>query len=246
MNIYTAERLSCLTFLWFLPTVRGATSMQSTSVPIAPRVWRIVLRCVFGLWLVTFVVVGAYLLAPHLLTLPAPQATDAGLQRRVAAERRPSDSGRWLVLHVLDQDCVCSLRILDHLLARTRARPASVPAGRAADMIERVVWIASTPDPARIAAIHAAGFDLDAVTPEQLGARYHLEAAPLLVVVDPSDRVHYVGGYTPRKQADDVRDVAIIDVIRRGGHVTPLPTFGCAVGQALRTTIDPLGLRRWN
>jgi hypothetical protein len=55
--------------------------------------------------------------------------------------------------------------------------------------------------------------------------------------------VRYVGGYTPRKQAADVRDLAVITAIRRGEAVEPLPTFGCAVGRALTDQVDPLGIR---
>jgi hypothetical protein len=197
--------------------------------------WHIAPRALFAVWLVCFLVVGAYLLAPHLLTLPAPGTDDAELQRSVA-QRRDGQHGRWLVLHVLDQDCPCSQRVLDHLLD-------GPPPDTAA---ERVVWIATSHDADRISAMRAHGFDVELVAPEQLDERYHLQAAPLMVVVDPDDRVHYVGGYTPRKQADDVRDRAILAALQRGERVAPLPTFGCAVGAALRTTIDPLGVRRWN
>ena len=193
------------------------------------------LRGVFSAWVLGFVVVGAYLLAPHLLTLPSSDAA-ASVTRRFTAPRLPGERGRWLLVHVLDEDCACSLRVLDHLL--TTPRPV--------DVVERVVLIARSGNAPRVAAIRARHFDLDVVTPEQLGERYHLEAAPLLVVVDPSDTVRYLGGYTTRKQASDVRDVAIAAAVVRGERVTPLPTFGCAVGASLRTTVDPLGLRRWN
>jgi hypothetical protein len=207
--------------------------------PLARRSWswwrRILLRGLFGTWVAGFLVLGAYQLAPHLLTLPVSQAGDAVVQRFTAA-RLPAQQGRWLVLHVLDEDCPCSLRVLEHLFASPRP----------VDVAERVVLIARPGDAARIAAIRAHGFDLDVVTAEQLGERYHLDAAPLLVVVDPANAVRYLGGYTPRKQAADVREAAIVAAVMRGERVAPLPTFGCAVGAALRTTVDPLGIRRWN
>ena len=204
---------------------------------IIPRTspWRTVLRIALALWVVACLVGGAYMLSAHLLTLPAPEITDLGLQRSAAAQRQPFQRGRWFVVHILDQDCVCSLRVLDHLLADPR------PAGVA----ERIVLIADAVSPERSAAIIARGFDLDIVTPDELAARYHVEAAPLLVVIDPGDTLRYVGGYTPRKQAADVRDVAVIESLRRGQAVEPLPTFGCAVGRSLRDKVDPLGLRNW-
>jgi len=211
-------------------------AMDAPPAGRAPLFWRIAPGVVFGLWIAVFLVVGAYLLAPHLLTLPAPAPGDAALHQALAAQRRPAQHDRWMVLHVLDEDCRCSRRVLDHLLSGPRP----------VDVVERVVLISHAMEPGLDARVRARGFELDVVTPEQLAARYHLEAAPLLIVVDPSDVVRYLGGYTPRKQADDVRDLAIIAALRHGDEVTALPTFGCAVGRSLRATVDPLGIRRWN
>ena len=190
------------------------------------------------LWAAVCVVVGTYLLASHLLTLPAPAPTDPVLHRGIAARRGAHQLDRWLVLHVVFDECVCSQRVLEHLLADVRRPPG---------VAERVILVTDhrAERGAWIAAIPSRGFELDVVTPEQLIADYHIEAAPLLVIVDPHDTVRYVGGYTPRKQADDVRDVAMIEALRRGDHVEPLPTFGCAVGRALKEKIDPLGIRNW-
>jgi len=203
---------------------------------VARSRWRtLALRTLFAVWVVCCLVGGGYLLSAHLLTLPTPDLTDLGPQRSAVAARRSTQQGRWLAVHILDQECKCSQRVLDHLLAEPR------PPG----IVERVVLIASEVSADRSAAIRARGFDLDIVTPEVLAERYRVQAAPLLVVLDPSDAVRYVGGYTPRKQADDVRDVAIVEALRRGEAVEPLPTFGCAVGRALKEKIDPLGIRNW-
>jgi len=206
--------------------------MTPAVLPHHPRS-RALVRATFVAWIVCCLVAGAYMLGAHLLTLPKPDAGD--LQRSAVMGRLPSQRGRWLAVHVLDQDCKCSQRVLDHLLAGPR--PLAVA--------ERVVLIASAVAPERIAAITAAGFDLDIVTPDQLFARYHLEAAPLLVVADPANTVRYIGGYGPRKQAADLRDVAMIEALERGERVAPLPTFGCAVSRGLRTAVDPLGIRSW-
>jgi hypothetical protein len=210
------------------------------SPPMRPNVkppshWRAALRIAFIAWVALCVVGGGYLLAGHLLTLPTPELTDLGPQRSAVAQRRSSQQGQWLAVHILDQDCKCSQRVLDHLL--TEPRPDGV--------VERIVLIASEVDADRINAIHGHGFDLDIVTPDELAERYRVQAAPLLIVIDPADAVRYVGGYTPRKQAADVRDVELVAALRRGEPVEPLPTFGCAVGRSLRAKIDPLGIRNW-
>jgi hypothetical protein len=187
-------------------------------------------------WAAVCVLLGTYLLASHLLTLPAPAPTDPVLHRGIAARRGAHQLDRWLVLHIVFDECACSQRVLDHLLGNRR------PPGVA----ERIVLVTDNraARAALIAAIPAHGFELDVVTPEQLIADYHIEAAPLLVIVDPGDTVRYVGGYTPRKQASDVRDLAVIAAVQRGEPVEPLPTFGCAIGRALNSRLDPLGIRR--
>jgi hypothetical protein len=204
---------------------------------VDPRLrWRkVLLRATFAVWVLLCLVGGGYLLSAHLLTRPTPDLTDLGPQRSAVAARRSTQQGKWLAVHILDQECKCSQRVLDHLLAERR--PSA--------LVERVVMIANEVSPDRIAAIHAKGFDLDIVTAEVLADRYRVQAAPLMIVLDPADEVRYVGGYTPRKQADDVRDIAVLEALRRGERVEPLPTFGCAVGRALREKIDPLGIRNW-
>jgi hypothetical protein len=197
--------------------------------------WRAVARSAFVVWIALCVVLGAYMMSSHLLTLPTPELTDLGPQRAAIAARRSTQHGRWLAVHILDQDCKCSLRVLDHLLETPRPP----------DVVERIVLLGGAVRPDRLALIHARGFDLDIVTPEQMAERYRVQAAPLLIVIDPADVVSYVGGYTPRKQASDVRDLAVIEALRRGETVAPLPAFGCAVGRGLKEKIDPLGIRNW-
>jgi hypothetical protein len=187
-------------------------------------------------WVAVCLAVGIYLLASHLLTLPAPAAADPVLRRGIVAHRRIQQLGRWLALHVVYDECKCSQRVLDRLLEERRPP----------ELAERVILVTEHREAraAWIAAIPERGFELDVVTPDQLVADYHIEAAPLMVIVDPEDTVRYIGGYTPRKQADDVRDLAVIAAVRRGDTVEPLPTFGCAVGRALNDKLDPLGIRR--
>ncbi|MCE9571698.1 MAG: hypothetical protein K8W52_00940 [Deltaproteobacteria bacterium] len=199
-----------------------------------PRRADLLARAGLALWAIACVVVGAYMLAAHLLTLPAPAPGDPGFRAAIASQRRPSQHG-WLVLHVLYQDCKCSRRVLDHLLATPRP----------ADVDERVVLITDDGklDPEVVAAVQAAGLDLDVAAPAAVVARYHVEVAPLLVVIDPGDTVRYVGGYTTRKQGADDRAEAVIAATRRGEVVDPLPVFGCAVSAALKQKLDPLGVR---
>lgn len=173
-------------------------------------------------WLAVCLLVGGSLLAGHLLTLPVPERGDPELRAAIAATHTKPG---WLVIHVLSQECRCSQRIVAHLLASKRP-----------GITERIVWIGDKP-PA------APGFEIERIAPPQLKARYHLEAAPLLVVADPDGEIRYVGGYTDRKQAADIRDLEVIAMAKTQAAVEALPAFGCAVGEALRDQLDPLGVR---
>lgn len=189
-------------------------------------------RAVVALWVPSVIVVCAYLLGGHLLTLPTPPGADPRLARALASMRADEGAPRWLALHVLYEGCRCSRRVLDHLTAR----------GASADVRERVLLVGASD--ASAARVRAAGYGFEALTREALRARYGFEAAPVMVVADPRGRVRYLGGYTDRKQGAVVRDVDIVRRLQRGEAVAALPLFGCAVSARLQRDTDPLGLRR--
>jgi hypothetical protein len=212
--------------------VSAATAGAPPLGPPEARWVRPLARAVIAAWIPAVVVVCAYLLGAHLLTLPAPPPTDPRLARSLAALRVGDARGRWVVLHFLYDSCRCSNLVLEHLVAR-RASP---------DALERVVLIDGTP--AAAARLRAAGYAAEAATRDGLVARFGFEAAPVMVVADPGDRVRYLGGYSERKQAPVLHDVEILRRARAGAVVRALPLFGCAVSARLQGAVDPLGLRR--
>jgi hypothetical protein len=230
--------------------------VRASESPIAPtssevppsleegsRLERWIARGVLSLWFPAVLVVCAYLLGGHVLTLPSPTSDSVRLTSAFAAIRDTRDSRageRWIALHVLYEGCRCSTQVLDHLLAR----------GVETGTTERVVLVRTgesageSNDPSTASRIKAAGFDLEVISTEDLANRYGIEAAPLLVVSDPQGAVRYVGGYTDRKQSVVIHDHEIIASLRGGAKVAPLPVFGCAVSKELGRRVDPLGLRR--
>ena len=189
-------------------------------------------RALLVLWGAVALVASAYLLGSHLVPLPAPTAIDARLSAAVAAYAGTGAPAHDAVMmHVLYTGCKCSQNVAEHLLAR----------GPKAGDRELVIVVgdAAEGDVARLA---AAGFDTRSIDPETLHETYGIEAAPLLVVADPSGHVRYVGGYGDRKQSPVLRDVEIAARIARGDAVDPLPLFGCAVSASLRSSVDPLGV----
>jgi hypothetical protein len=190
------------------------------------RTWG--LRALFTFWAAGMLVLCSYLLAGHLLALPLPTAADPALRAALARSRAPQEEGRWLALHFLYARCDCSRRVVEHLLQRPH------PEGVA----ERVIWIEGDKhdeDRAR-----AAGFAVENLSPEALAARYPVQGAPLLVVIDPDGELRYVGGYTTRKQGPTVEDLQIISAARRREAVESLPLFGCAVSKGLQEALNPL------
>jgi hypothetical protein len=90
--------------------------------------------------------------------------------------------------------------------------------------------------------LRKAGFGVIVITPTSLRERYHLEAAPVLVVMSPDDEIVYIGGYNRHKQSAAYEDIAIVAELRARETPTTLPVFGCATSARLSRVMDPLNL----
>ena len=163
------------------------------------------------------------MLAKHVVAMPRPQS--ARLGPALAQLRNPAEQGRWLAVHVLYSDCRCSQGVADHLA--TTQRPA--------DWSEIVLWVGDEPPPPALA--HS--FDLRHATATDL-ATYGIEAAPSLVLADPSGQIRYAGGYTDRKQGPVIEDLRILRAVHDSETVPPLPLFGCAVSARLKSDLSRL------
>ena len=108
--------------------VSGDGRMSPEMQPAVPvrRPRRAVLRTGFAVWAAACVIVGAYLMSAHLLTLPTPEASDTRLAQSALTDRRPDQRGRWLAVHALDMTCKCSLNVLEHLLTPVQTLRACV------------------------------------------------------------------------------------------------------------------------
>jgi hypothetical protein len=195
-------------------------------------------KVVLAVWGAGILVVGASLMAGHLISLPVPRATDSRLHASLAAGPGVTQ-GRWSAHHVLYQSCGCSQRVLAHLLER-QARP---------DLTETIVYVRDpgASNATELAALRAqarrAGFGFEPSTPAELEQRYAVESAPFLLVGDRSGEVRYAGGYTVRSGSNQIEDTDIIDKLEAGRAMAALPVFGCAVSSRVQQAIDPLGLK---
>jgi hypothetical protein len=198
--------------------VRGSLSCVSRWAPLV-------------LWFCAVVVLMAALALNHVVSLAGPERQDARLAAGLRALLADERVG-WASFHVLYTECQCSQRIFAHLLASQRP----------ADLHEIVLLVGA--DHALARRLEARGFEVVAVAPEGLAARFGIEGAPTFVLVDPTRAVRYLGGYTQRKQGPDLRDLAIVRDTRLGADLADLPVFGCAVSERLKAIFDPLAIRR--
>lgn len=184
-----------------------------------------------GSWVVLMIIIGASLMANHWVPLPRPEVEQTASRASLASFQSADVSHHWTAIHFLFAGCPCSRRVLDHLLEQSPHEGVS----------ERIVLIGDASEVGEKA--EARGYTVDCVAPEQLLAKYGVEAAPLLLIVDPNGQHRYIGGYTSRKQLLDIQDRAILDSLMSGQEVKPLPLFGCAVSERLKSIVDPLGFK---
>lgn len=184
------------------------------------------------LWLAATSVGATYLVSGHWVPLPVSEEPYEDVARAMAQTREAS--GGWLTLHILYEDCGCSQGVLAHLLD-------SAPASGAT---ERIVLVGDDDEgEGEAETARARGYEVEVLTPEELGARYHVQAAPLYAVLSPRDELVYIGGYTSRKRGPEPKHQTILAELMAGRTVAPLPPLGCAVSASLKQAVDPLGLR---
>ena len=163
-------------------------------------------------------VLGAALTVLHSAAIPAP----------VLHRDAP---GEWRALHILADDCDCSKSVADRLASR----------GRLPNWREDVIVIGR--DPVDDTSLTTTGFTVQHLTADD-AARAGFQGAPWLVLRDPAGRVVYSGGYTAARPApgQPTQETKIMQSVRGGQTVNPLPAFGCATSQNLRRQLDPLHL----
>ena len=184
------------------------------------------------LWLVGGSALGGILLIKHMIALPTPALGDPTLRDILAATTRP---GRWREVHFMYQSCNCSRRTIKHLL--------ETPRDPEVDQVVVMVDDDGAPG-AEDAPLRAGGFPVTLIKPEELRTRYHVEAAPVLVVITPEDELAYIGGYNRHKQSLAYEDREILAELRAHRAAAPLPVFGCATSARLAQIVDPLHLPR--
>lgn len=181
-----------------------------------------------GLWAVLAVVAGSALMSYH-----AP-FREPGTGILTLADRTPAGHPQWRAIHFLSGSCGCSQRVMRHLLER-----------QPFPQVREEVLLVDGPEPylpgsdalARELGQH--GFVVRHVPVASVPEDSGLRGVPLLVFTSPEDKVVYLGGYG----SSGDQDGTILEQIRLHHVPKPLPILGCAIGQSLRSRIDPFHLK---
>jgi len=192
----------------------------------------ILARVLLFTWAPLVLLVLSSLMTGHWAPLPTPTAHDAVLRKGLDALPEHARFDDWTVHHVLYSGCRCSRFVFDYVAERPSP-----------DGVHEVVLLIGEPDEAFAAACKERGMPCVVLTEEQLQQQLGIEAAPLFVATAPSGEVRYVGGYTDRKQAIDYRDLEVVERLRAGEQVEPMPVFGCGVSSSLQEALDPFGIK---
>ena len=190
---------------------------------------QVVVTALLTLWFAAMSFVCSTLMIGHWVQLPTPKV---GSRQPFATDSDTSVSLKWRALHFLSSECVCSQRILKHLLQR---EPLS-------DIEEKIIIVGGLDATRELVA--GSRFAIDWTSPEELKSKYGVEAAPLLVVLDSDETIRYSGAYTARKQAYPIQDVLLIKRALAGESIQSLPLFGCGVSGEMQSLTDPLGLKK--
>jgi len=161
-------------------------------------------------------------MAQHLVPIPA------GME----LGELPSTSS-WSVWHFVVADCPCSSLLEEELLK----------SGAQDDLVEKVVRIGGNQSESEL--WNGRGFEFVAVTSDRAEQEYGVQGGPWLMVARPDGSVLYSGGYSERlpNRADDFLHRMIVERLISGEEVKLRPAFGCASATALKSRIDPLGLK---
>lgn len=196
---------------------------------IVPKTFLV--RIGFALWaLLTLVIVGT-LMVGHWYTLPKPDKDDVGLTHAIDELRGPAEQESWMAVHVLYTECRCSQRVFDHIFSSDRLKSVS----------EKILLVGADAEIEKRA--QQSGFQVTVLTPVQLQEQFSLQAAPLLLVVNPQGAIVYSGGYTKRKQGPDNQDIEIITSLMAEKTPQELPLYGCGTSAELQNLLDPLGIK---
>ena len=135
---------------------------------------------VLVLWVPVTLLMVAFVMVDHVAPLPPPG--DASTVLRAARALGSGRTGQRAV-HVIYEHCSCTNRLVTHLLER----------GPRADWQETVLYVGE--DDTVVHAAAKRGFAARRIGRSELRRGWALDGAPVLVALDETDDLAYLGGY---------------------------------------------------
>jgi hypothetical protein len=192
---------------------------------------QVLVRALFGLWLIASMAAAASLTAWHALTLPVAARTVPSVADR---------DGKWTLTHYLSTDCICSRAVAAYLIGR----------GPREEVAEEVLLIDSD-DAARDAALSQSlrqhRFRVRNLSAWDASTAYGVQGVPQLEIASPGGEILFRGGYRERGAAPGAfSDLRALAALTAHQPAPVLPILGCATTQRLRGLLDPLRLKSLN
>lgn len=182
------------------------------------------------MWIPSALLVTALLMVNHVISMPLPSDIT---RLHNSIQNLRNDDETPLIVHVVYQNCSCTRNLLEHLADR-----------RSSSKLQEVLLYVGQRD-SRSKLAEKAGYQVHYIDRASLQSTYAIEAAPLLLVVDESGQIRYLGGYYRTPATVKPMDQEIIKaVLHSHDSAETLPLYGCAVSQNLQDQIDPLQLQQ--
>jgi hypothetical protein len=138
----------------------------------------------------------------------------------------------WKTVHLLSTSCPCSQAVSTHLIHR----------GIFAGAQEYVVLAGN--DPALARNLTQAGYQVQSRSPEEIANQFQVPGAPWFILVSPTQKIVYAGGYAADRNArGGYQDQQIWENRAAKLAYTALPVYGCALSRRLQKRTDPFGLK---
>ena len=183
----------------------------------------------FGAWAGAVVLAGGILTSYHQpFLVPEANALQSALPIDVHGK------GQWRATHLLSGSCECSRRVMLHLLQR---RPTPGVSEQVVLVDDGQAYLPGTDGV--VDSLKLAKFSVAHVAYDNVAAASEMHGVPLLMISSPAGRVEYLGGYG----AAGDKDATILQKVRSGSAVSPLPVLGCAIGRQTRRSSDPFRLK---
>ena len=141
------------------------------------------------------------------------------------------NSHSFHVYHFLSLECLCSKKIIRHLLQR-----------RSVSNIDESIYLIRS-EQSEIVKLRNAGYQVFPLTEDEAVKQFNIQVVPQLVIVK-GKKIVYQGGYGPDQQHSEIYyDDIIINSVSTNQSIKEMPIFGCANGELRKSSFDILKIK---